>query len=154
MDYKAKHHRFTQCCFIFFLFYTFFCYYFFEFYHSMLCWLGFRIDNLFWFAFYMLSAILEKHPHMVLVLSFTKKNIWFYCLQEIKNEGTKIEKNNIRHLKKIYGFNFGHLYFFLCLWSSIFSFQFDASMLCLLRFKVNNLFQIFFVISILKKSCY
>lgn len=84
----------------FFLFYTFFCYYFFEFYHSMLCWLGFRIDNLFWFAFYMLSAILEKHPHMVLVLSFTKKYIWFYCLQEIKNEGTKIEKNNIRHFKK------------------------------------------------------
>lgn len=112
MDYKAKHHRFTQCCFIFFCFTPFFVIIFLNF--IIQCCVDWNLGLIIYFdsLFICLALSYKKSSHGVSAKFHTKKNIWFYCLQEIKNEGTKIEKNNIRHLKKIYGFNFGHLYFF------------------------------------------
>jgi hypothetical protein len=54
----------------------------------MLCWLGFRVINLFWFTFYMFSKILKINLAFSWYSVLLKRN-WFYSLQEIENERTK-----------------------------------------------------------------
>jgi hypothetical protein len=74
----------------FFLFHSFFLLliFFKKNYLLMLCWLGFRVINLFWFTFYMFSKILKINLAFSWYSVLLKRN-WFYSLQEIENERTK-----------------------------------------------------------------
>jgi len=62
------------------------------FYPLILYWLGFGVGNLFVFTLYVVITVSKKYLNIGLMLNFIKKNIWFYCLKNIKNKETGIEK--------------------------------------------------------------